>query len=233
MKKLIAFLIASIFGGILFHIGRKTFPDQQIEFCVLSISLAMIYIIYAVYIVNMDETENSRESVKKWKQKRKARKESVSAVATELEVGKTSEEKELTATELARRNGEKILSYCREHNYHLLSDRKHSLNIPSWAQENIHLLVQQQEERTLKTNDGIYWGSSAYFAIYKHEIKIDVVYQVKDLYEDQHLYIDLTEDSELAATLSPFVVNNWRWIKEWLKEPEELLQKCLTFKAEK
>lgn len=147
--------------------------------------------------------------------------------AEEAEPTGEAEPETETAGKIAKRNAEKILAYCETHKYHLLSDRQYSLNVPSWVQRNLLPLVQQREEGEIHQTYGIY----VYFAIEKHEIKLLVEYYAEGKGRQQ-LYLPLTEPSELAETLLPFLVDKWRGIKEWLKEPEELLQKFLTFDPE-
>ena len=216
MKRLIVTLVVIALATVLFWIGSKTFETQQVEFYVLSLLLIILYELYGIWMATTD----AEGVAAMWRKKKRAAKK---ASDTPAEAKPEPE----TAGEIAKRNWEKILAYCKEHKYHLLSDRKYLLSVPSWAQENLCSLIQQREKREILQTCGIF----AYFAIEKHEIKFLVEYYISGKGRQQ-FYLSPAEPSELAEALLPFLVDRWVQIKNWLKEPEALLQKCLAFEAE-
>lgn len=227
MKRLIVTLVVTALATVLYRIGSKTFETQQVEFYVLSLLLIILYGIYGIWMATTD----AEGVAAMWHRKKKRAAEKASDTPAEAkpepETAEVKPEPE-TAAEIAKRNWENILAYCKEHKYHLLSDRKYLLYVPSWAQENLCSLIQQREEREILQNCGVY----AYFAIEKHEIKLLVEYYISGEGRQQ-FYLSPGEPSELAEALLPFLIDRWLSIKAWLKEPEELLQKCLTFDPEK
>ncbi len=158
---------------------------------------------------------------------RKNKKEEKTTASQAEEKSRELPEEVMTAAALAKRNWEKILAYCEEHHYHLLSDRKYSLNMPSYIQGNLYALLQEKEKEEIKEEYYI----MGYFVIHEHKIMTEVEYKTKS-YRECRLLVDMTEESELTVLLCSCVIDCWDNIRSWLKEPEKLLQKCLTFSPE-
>ncbi len=144
-----------------------------------------------------------------------------------VKAGKEPEE-EKTAMALARLNGEKILAYCKEHHYDMLPDMEKSVFVPDYLQDNLCTLITDKTGKKPEERE-----TQCYFTIKSHEIKVRLRCIAPGEKNWSIIWVDITEESELAALLMSCVVNDWSTIQSWLKEPEKLMQKCLTFSPEK